>query len=342
MIGVRWCVAACGFLVLTSAVAREARQPNADMARAATAFLGGLTAEQRTKAQFQIGDAERKNWHFVPRARLGLPLKEMTEPQRTLAKALLQAGVSQRGYLKATQIMELEIVLRELGGNPTQRDPEQYFFSVFGTPSNAQPWGWRVEGHHLSLNFTVIGGSPVATAPAFYGTNPAEVRTGSRQGLRVLGAEEDLARELVTSLDSSQRAIAIIAPDAPNDIATMNTLDISPLTPPGISVAQLRPPQVATLRRVVDEYLGRMADPIASERRARLERSDFSRITFAWAGTLERGGRHYYRVQGPSFLIEYDNTQNGANHVHSVWRDFAGDFGADLLREHYQQVPHPR
>jgi hypothetical protein len=319
--------------------ARE--RANAEMVRAADAFLASLSAEQREKAVFEFADAERLNWHFIPRERLGLPLKEMSEPQRELARALLRAGVGQRGYVKANTIIELELVLRELGGNPTTRDPELYFFSIFGTPSATGPWGWRTEGHHLSVNFTVAGGTAVATAPAFFGANPAEVRTGSRQGLRALAAEEDLARELVTSLDAGQRATAIIATEAPRDIVTANAVEVDPLSPAGIAVTALQPAQRSLLLRVVDEYLARMSDELAAARRATLEQTDFGRVTFAWAGSIERGQPHYYRIQGPTFLIEFDNTQNNANHVHSVWRDFDGDFGRDLLREHYRNAPHP-
>src|SRR5688572_13905982 len=328
-------------VLLAAAVDRVAsRRATAAMKQAADAFLAGLEPEQRAQAQFTLTDAERLNWHFIPRERRGLPLKEMTTAQRDLARALLQAGLSQRGLLKVNTIIELELVLRELGGNPAMRDPERYFFSIFGTPSDTAPWGWRVEGHHLSLNFTIYGGRPVATAPAFMGANPAEVRSGSRQGLRVLAAEEDLARELITSLNATQRAAALIATEAPRDIVTGNALDINPLSPAGITVDRLERPQVTLLRRLIDEYLGRMAEPLAAERRARLERSDFSQITFAWAGSVERGQPHYYRIQGPSFLIEFDNTQNDANHIHSVWRDFAGDFGRDMLREHYRDGSH--
>jgi hypothetical protein len=310
------------------------------MKDSADAFLAGLEPVQRSKAQFTFADAERLDWHFIPRARHGLPFKEMTPAQRDLARGLLQAGLSQRGVLKANTIMELELVLRELGQNPSVRDPELYFFSIFGTPSDTAPWGWRVEGHHLSLNFTIVGGRPVATAPSFMGANPAEVRSGSRRGLRALAPEEDLARELVTALTATQRATALIAAEAPRDIITGNAVEIDPLTPPGIAVGQLEREQAALLLRIVDEYLSRMSESLAAERRARLERTDFSRITFAWAGSIERGQPHYYRIQGPSFLIEYDNTQNGANHIHTVWRDFAGDFGRDLLREHYREAPH--
>jgi len=312
-----------------------------EMARAAGAFLSSLGADQRAKATFQFGDAERLNWHFIPRERRGLPLKEMTEAQRTRARALLESGLSQRGVLKVNQIIDLENVLRELGGNPATRDPDLYYFTVFGTPSAEAAWGWRVEGHHLSVNFTVARGMYVATSPAFFGANPAEVRTGSRQGLRPLAAEEDLARELVTSLSGEQRGAAILATEAPRDIITSNANEVDPLSPAGIAVTQLSAAQRAMLVRLMDEYLNRMAQDLAAARRAKLETTDFDRVTFAWAGSIERGQPHYYRVQGPTFLIEFDNSQTQANHIHSVWRDFDGDFGRDLLREHYRDAPHP-
>jgi hypothetical protein len=339
---VRYTMLLCVLVLLTAAVdGIVARRGSAAMKHAADAFLAGLEPAQRTRAQFAFADAERLNWHFVPRERRGLPLKEMTPPQRDLARRLLQAGLSQRGMVRADTIMALELVLRELGQNPNVRDPERYFFSIFGTPSDSAPWGWRVEGHHLALNFTIFGGRPVATSPSFMGANPAEVRTGSRRGLRALAPEEDLARELVASLNASQLATAIIATEAPREIMTGNAVEVDALAPPGIAVGKLERAQAALLLRVVDEYLSRMSEPLAAERRTRLERSDFSQITFAWAGSTERGQPHYYRIQGPSFLIEYDNTQNDANHVHTVWRDFAGDFGRDLLREHYRSAPHP-
>jgi hypothetical protein len=310
------------------------------MTRAANRFLEALTTDQRDRAAFTFQDAERLNWHFIPRERRGLPLKDMTEAQRTIARALLEAGLGQRGYMKASTVMELETVLRELGGNPAMRDPELYFFSVFGTPSDGAPWGWRMEGHHLSLNFTIVSGTMVATAPAFFGANPATVRSGSRQGLRPLGTEEDLARELVRALNAEQRAVAIIATEAPRDIITGNSVAAEPLSPVGIPVARLDERQAGMLVRVIEEYLARMTDDLAAARRARLEQTDFASVTFAWAGSIEPGQPHYYRIQGPSFLIEYDNTQNDANHVHSVWRDFDGDFGRDLLRDHYDTAPH--
>jgi hypothetical protein len=312
----------------------------AALAAATDDFLGSLRPEQRAKAVFHFEDAERINWHFIPRQRRGLPLKEMSPGQQELARRILRTALSERGYLKATTIIELELVLREMGQNPSVRDPELYYFSVFGSPGPEEPWGLRVEGHHLSLNFTVVGDSLVATAPAFMGANPAEVRVGSRAGLRPLAAEEDLARELIHALGADQSATAVIANVTPRDIVTGNAARVEPLSPIGIRVTELRADQVQLLVGLIDVYLDRMAEPLADRRRAALERTDFDEVAFAWAGSLERGRPHYYRIQGPSFLIEYDNTQNNANHIHTVWRDFDGDFGRDLIREHYRDAPH--
>jgi hypothetical protein len=312
----------------------------AEMVKAADAFVASLEPEQRAKALFEFEDAERLNWHFVPRPRRGLPLKEMSPAQQELARGILQVGLSRRGYLTASTIIELELVLREMGENPVVRDPALYFFSIFGTPSHRAPWGFRAEGHHLSLNFTLVRDTLIATAPAFFGANPATVRSGSRAGLRPLADEEDIGRALVLSLDERQLADAIIAAVTPRDIVTGNAAQVEPLAPIGIRVTELRVDQVQLLVRLIDEYLDRMAEPLAERRRAALEQTDFGEVAFAWAGSLERGRPHYYRIQGPSFLIEYDNTQNNANHIHTVWRDFDGDFGRDLIREHYRDAPH--
>jgi hypothetical protein len=214
----------------------------ADMVQAADAFVASLEPEQRAKALFEFEDAERLNWHFVPRARRGLPLKEMSPGQQELARGILQAGLSRRGYLTASTIIELELVLRELGENPVVRDPELYYFSIFGTPSHQAPWGFRTEGHHLSLNFTLVRDTLIATAPAFFGANPATVRRGSRAGLRALADEEDIGRELVLSLDERQLADAIIATATPRDIVTGNAVQVEPLAPMGIRVTELRHP----------------------------------------------------------------------------------------------------
>ena len=310
----------------------------AAMTRAGTAFLGGLTPEQRTVAQFAFDADERLKWHFIPTEmfpRNGLTIKAMTEPQRALARELLKTGLSARGYLTATSIMALENVLRELEpGGQFVRDPERYFVSVFGTPSANGHWGWRFEGHHVSLHFTVADGAVAAAAPTFFGTNPAEVRGGPKQGDRYLGAQEDTARGLLNALDAKQRAAAVIDTTAPTDILTMNRLPITPLAPAGLRAAELTASQRDALMRIVETYTSLMAPEIGAGRLEKIRKAGVEQITFVWAGEAERGRKHYYRLQGPTFLIEYDNTQNDGNHVHSVWRDFNGDFGRDVLREH--------
>jgi len=348
-ITIRWIAVAV--LSLSTLGSRVSREPSpAAMATAATRFLESLTPEQRKQAMFAFDDNERTHWHFIPTElfpRNGLTIRQMSQPQRQLAHTLLKAGMSQRGYMTATQIMELENVLAAIEAaqspppaNRFLRDPERYFFSVFGTPWTRDTWGWRVEGHHMSLNFTVVDGSLIAGSPSFFGSNPAEVRTGPKKGTRVLAAEEDAARSLVESLDASQREKAIIEGVAPNDIVTMSKVKVDPLSPVGIRASMLNADQRALLKNLIDVYAGYMADDIAANRLARIEKAEWDNVAFAWAGSLERGQKHYYRVQGPTFLIEYDNTQNDGNHIHSVWRDFNGDFGEDLLREHVHRKDH--
>jgi hypothetical protein len=325
------------------------RRAAAAMTTAATQFLAGLTPEQRQQATFALDTEERVRWNFIPTnmfPRKGVPIKEMTEPQRKLAHELLKAGLGQRGYMTTTSIMELETILHAIensGGRVGKqtRDPELYFFTVFGTPSPKTPWGWRVEGHHVSLHFSVSNNTAVASTPAFFGTNPAEVREeGPKKGLRILGPMEDTARALLATFDEAQRKTATIADVAPTEIVTTTTVKIDPLSPVGIAAADLKPAQRDLLIKVIESYTAQMADDVAAERLAKIKQAGLEKVTFAWAGPSETGKQHYYRVQGPTFLIEYDNSQNQGNHVHSVWRDFAGDFGRDLLREHIKSVAH--
>ena len=338
-------VVALGLLALAVVGAMVAAERSASaMATAADRFLESLTPEQRAQAAFEFQSDERLKWHFIPTEmfpRNGLTIKAMTDAQRARAHDLLSAGLSQRGYLTATAIMDLEAVLRALeSGGRMDRDTETYFFSIFGSPSSDGAWGWRVEGHHLSLHLTIVDGTSVASSPSFFGSNPAQVRTGPKAGLRVLGAREDAARALVMALDRSQRTAAIIDDVAPDDILTGAERAIDPLSPVGVKAAALNPSQRDLLMRVIDAYTSIMADDIAAERMARIREAGYDEIGFVWAGPIDRGEPHYYRVQGPTFLIEYDNTQGGGNHVHSVWRDFTGDFGRDLLREHLQASAH--
>ena len=320
-----------------------AERAASNMTAAANRFLESLTPAQRADATFALQSDERETWHFIPTEmfpRNGLTIKDMTDEQRARAHDLLGAGLSQRGYLTATTVMGLEGVLRELeSGGRFDRNPELYFFSVFGTPGSAA-WGWRVEGHHMSLHFAIADGSAVASSPYFFGSNPAQVRSGPRAGLRALRAREDAARALVMALDGSQRTAAIIDDVAPDDILTGAELTIDPLSPVGVRASALNAGQRDLLRRVIDAYTSTMADDIAAEQMTKIREAGLDNIGFAWAGPTARGEQHYYRIQGPTFLIEYDSTQGGGNHVHSVWRDFTNDFGRDLLREHLQASAH--
>jgi hypothetical protein len=311
--------------------------PSSDvMADAARHFLASLTPEQAAKAVIPFKDDERLNWHFIPRARKGLPLREMTPPQKHLAHALLNAGLSQQGYIKATTIMSLEDILRVMENDSgDRRNPEGYYFSVFGEPSERGVWGYRVEGHHLALNFTIVNGK-VQGSPNFYGANPAEVRQGPRKGLRALAREEDLARELLTALDSGQKAVAIVDKTAYKDILTAADRKAALKgQPTGLSAAKMNAKQRQLLEAVMAEYARNMPEQIADYRMGQIKKAG-TNLYFAWAGVENKGGPHYYRVQAPTFLIEYDNTQNNANHIHSVWRDYDGDFGLDLLKQHYE------
>jgi hypothetical protein len=324
----------------------SAQRSSSTMANAGTAFVKSLTAEQRQKAVFPFKSDERLHWNFIPTEafpRNGLLLRDMNENQRKLAHDLLKSALSQRGYLTATAIMDLESTLGEIerqsrqagrGGEGFERQPLKYFFSIFGNPSTKETWGWRVEGHHLSLHFTVVNGTLVASSPTFFGSNPAEVREGPKKGLRILADQEDEGRALLMSLNDTQRSKAVIQSVALNEIVTTNKLDINPLSPTGLSAAEMTPQQREMLMKVVNIYIDKMADDIAADRTAKLQKAGIDKIAFAWAGEAERGKKHYYRIQGPTFLIEHDNSQNDGNHVHSVWRDFNGDFGRDLLREH--------
>jgi hypothetical protein len=341
----RLAIAAALVLVSVAAATTIASQRSAAaMSSAAAKWVASLSAEQRDRALFPFDSDERFRWHYVPNEtfpRKGLTIKEMNESQRALAHDLLKTGLSARGYLTATSIMELEKVLRAIeGGVRMARDHEAYLFSVFGTPGDKQAWGWRCEGHHLSVRFDVVGAKMTASSPAFFGANPAEVRDGPQKGTRVLGAEEDAGRALLDSLDATQRTTAILQIEAPGDILTTTKGTVDPLSPVGIKASALGKPQRELLMALIDVYAGLMAPDVAAERMDRLKKAGLDNIAFAWAGETEKGKKHYYRLQGPTFLVEYDNTQNDGNHIHSVWRDFNGDFGRDLLREHLKSNPH--
>jgi len=319
----------------------QAHSPAMEMAGAANNFLAALKPEQRAKAAFDFQTDERVNWHFVPQPRKGLPFAEMSAAQKLLAHVLLNSALSHRGYFKAVTIMSLEQVLFDLENQARHRNAEMYYVSLFGTPSH-DVWAFRVEGHHLSLNFTVRGDTVLATTPSFFGSNPAEVRTGPRAGLRVLAPEEVLGRQLLKSFEPRQRAVAIITNVAPKEVITGDSRQAWRLEPLGLSAGKMNSPQRDTLRALIREFIGRNRAELADADWKNIEKAGLGKIYFAWAGGVEPGQGHYYRVQGATFLLEYDNTQNDANHVHAVWRDLENDFGEDPLKRHYEQTPHGR
>jgi hypothetical protein len=332
------------------------------MLDAALRFLDTLSPGLRDKATLPFEGEERFNWHYFPtcldslpdaiqkfcQKRRGVSLQEMTGPQRIAAHALLHSALSSQGYLKATGIMFMEEVLREtelaLGRDPkvvtTLRDPELYFFTIFGKPSKDTPWGWRVEGHHLSLHFSSVTGELVAATPMFMGANPAVVAHGTHAALSILFAEAELARELLSSLDGQQNSQAIIAATAPQDIITGNSRKATMDTLAGLPASQMTGIQRSMLMRLIHQYATNFHSDLADGEIQKIQRTGIERIHFAWAGSKEPGKPHYYRIHSPKLLIEYDNTQDNANHIHTVYRDLENDFGEDMLRQHYKTGSH--
>lgn len=309
-----------------------------EMADAANAFLDSLTIELKARATFPMEvEGERTNWHFVPITgeRKGVDLKDLNDAQEAKLAALLAASLSPTGREKVKNIQDLEEVLLQIEKSD-HRDKELYYTSIFGKPSSEGVWGWRFEGHHLSLNYTIVAGKLLSTTPNFWGANPAKVLSGPKKGLRTLKNEEDLARAFLLSLNDRQRKAAIIADKAPRDIFTSDDPRVYPLSNTGISTSDLNPSQVAGLAKIIDEYLNNMPPEVAEERRKKFTANGMEGVTFAWMGSPEVGEAHYYHIQGPTFLIEYDNIQNKANHIHATWRDFNGDFGRDIIWEHHK------
>ena len=327
-----------------------------EMARAASHFLATLDPERRVVAQFDFDDDERYQWNYRPDGfrwngrtvwHEGLRLINMTGPQQQAALSLLDAGLSSYGADRTRAIMTLERALRETERvthweQHVVRDPELYAFAIFGEPGNPTAWAWRAGGHHLGVHFTVVDGDLVAPTPLFFGANPAEVRHGPDPGLRTLPEEEDRARDLLHSLDPARRAVAIVSATAPRDILTDAYRGAPyPLRPPrGVSFGVMSADERERLRKLIRLYVDRLTEEIATTQWRRIEQAGLDCITFAWAGGSEPGQPHYYAVKGPTFLIEYDKTQDEANHIHSVFRDVTNDWGEDLLAAHYLRVHH--
>lgn len=319
-------------------------EPNsgAKMAAAAKAFLATLTPEQKKQATFAFDDKERINWHFIPRPRNGLPIRQLEGDALKTALALLQTGLSTAGYDQALNVMSLEEVLYLLEGGVREerrerRDPKKYYFSIFGTPAETGMWGWRVEGHHVSLNYTIKDGKVVSSTPEFFGANPGTIDAGVGRQIRVLGPEEDIARSILKLCNEEQKKLAWIDTKAPDDLRTGGATGTNPVAtqpettaPVGLPASKMNADQKKLLAELLSEYLKNMPGDVEKERRVAIEKSGLDNIHFAWWGDADQHKRHYYRVQGPTFLIEYNNTQNNANHVHSMWRNMGGDFAIPI------------
>jgi hypothetical protein len=309
-----------------------------DMALGANRFLRSLDDAKRSQATIAFADEERYNFHYIPRERRGLAYENMTPAQRKLSHALLATGLSHHGMGRALDIMYLDQVLFEIEKRPI-RDPDAYYVTVFGEPAAGAAWGWRVEGHHLSLNFTLRDGRVVSSFPSFWGANPANVLSGPQQGMRVLAEEEIYGRALLSSF--AEREPIIIDTEAPSDIITTTDRRVDIGNPRGLAVAAMAAEQQAAVERLIALYANRLRPELADAEMRKIRDAGLDRVHFAWAGGPDEGDPHYYRLHGPTFVIEYDNTQNDANHIHTVWRDPVNDWGeSDPLSAHYARHHH--
>lgn len=326
-----------------------------EMASAAKRFLASLSDEERKIATFELDSKARDNWYFIPDfaikeegGRTGLPMTQMTPQQKIFAVTLPATALSHRGYLEMNSIRALEHVLFELEGKD-YRNPELYYVSIFGKPDPKGTWGWRFEGHHLSVNVTIVNGEKFSVTPSFFGSNPATVKQGPLKGVEVLKQEQQLALNLVKSFNPDQLAIAtidtagkdkkLLAKSVIKEVLTTDdpVVDKGLIPHKGIQYADLAPKQQKMLLRLVNAYLSRFRPELLKGTRYLGNLRDGDHLYFAWSGGQKRGEFHYYRIQSKVFLIEFANTQNDANHVHAVFREFDGDFGRDLLKEHYSK-----
>lgn len=305
-------------------------------------FLKSLTQAQRNQTQLPFNDESKMLWHYIPSSmfpRAGIQLNELDSNQKSKLDELLKAFLSETGYAKTMKIIDLENILLEMSGDSIMRNPESYSVAFYGNPEEDSLWAFSFEGHHISLNFTIHDGK-VKNAPRFFGANPAKIPSGPREGERTLPREEDLGFELINSLSEEQREMAIFQQEPFFDIVTENSAEVEPLSPVGIRYGQLNRNEQLIFLKIIDEYLSTMPAEQAEKRMNSIKDEEINEVRFGWAGATVLGKGHYYRIQGRSFLIEFDNVQNKANHIHTVWRDFDGDFGRDLIREHYKNSNH--
>lgn len=303
-----------------------------DLVEASQQFLGSLDDDQRALASFEWKSEERKDWHFIPKTRKGLPLKDLAQDQQHLAYALLGQCMSKRGSLESLSIMSFEQILWENENKAPHRDSSMYHFSFFGKVSDNGHWGLSIEGHHLSLNFTISDGQIVSASPSFYGTNPDIILDGPRKGSQILDQEQLIAFELVDSLSIKQRQKAIPSGKVPRDILTSAQQSVESIDPKGLPIKEMNGKQKRMVQKLIREYVFRHDQKFAAKEWKDIQKD--TSVTFTFVGTPKQFNPHYYRVQGKDFLIEYANTQNGANHAHAVYRRLGNDFGASALAQH--------
>ncbi|MCH2212172.1 MAG: DUF3500 domain-containing protein [Fuerstiella sp.] len=313
----------------TSAVAGD--QPGLAMAEAATSYLSSLSNEHRATTKFDFDDKERVNWHFIPRERLGLGLWDLDGKALTSAEALVATGLTVAGYQTSLEVRSLEEVLYlfESGDEAERRmkrHPHRYYISIFGDPSGDAVWGWRFEGHHLSLNYTVKGSEILSSTPEFFGANPGLIDAGPGRSLRVLGRREDLARAILKAASTGDKTKILLSAKAPKDIRGAGAAQPEVDEPEGLAFGRMNPEQQKLMKELIGEYLAAMPASIVAKRTKEIHDGGIDNVYFAWRGGSEINEPHHYVVQGPTFVIEYNNTQNQANHVHSIWRSLGGDF----------------
>lgn len=312
------------------------QSPNSVTVKEAKAFIALLTPEQRVRSVFALDSEQLTNWHFVPRQRPGVAWRSLSEDQKRAGHALLKSTLSKLGYEKVEAVRALEPVLYEMENRNPGRDESNYAFSFFGDPSDSKPWAWRYEGHHLSLTFIYRDGRLVASSPQFLGSNPAEVDSGPKKGTRVLAKEQDIAHQLLGSLSAEQKKIAIIADQTTGDIVTGASRVAAIEGRKGLGYGAMTKPQQELLLKLLRAHAEVQSDKEQARRMKQIEEEELSNLVFAWMGATERRARNYYRIQGKNLIVEFDNSQNNGNHIHTVWRNRKEDFGGDLLKEHYE------
>ncbi|MGJ8641515.1 MAG: DUF3500 domain-containing protein [Opitutaceae bacterium] len=310
----------------------------APMAEAVNAYLESLDPNQLARAQFSFDSDVRSDWHYVPKERKGLAWAAMSPEQKHLSKQAFVIAFSESGHTKAKGVISSERILWEQSDESEYRNPENYFVSVFGTPGGNQSWGLAIEGHHLSVNITVVDGTEIFVTPSFFGSNPDLHDRGPFEGKRPLAAEADQAITLLSMMDAAQASQARISKKSIKEILTRAKPRVKALENSGVAAADMTEPQREQLRALILEYVGRYRAPIADDDMQKIDAAGFDKIFFSYAGAMEGGKPMYYRVQGPTFLLEYANVQNKGNHSHSVWRDFENDFGYDALKHHIEEA----